>query len=63
MRTREQIQDYFNKRQREGLGLLEQQTQVDAVILEVLLDIRDLLEMIKDNTEGESYDHKGFNRD
>jgi hypothetical protein len=48
MRTRQQIIDFFNKRQKEGLGLLEQQTQVDAVILEVLLDIRDLLEKLTD---------------
>jgi len=46
MRTRQHISDDFNKRNkgRVGLGVLEQQLEMQAIVLEVLLDIRDLLQ-------------------
>ena len=62
MRTRQRIADDFNKRQgagQVGLGVHERQLELEAIMLEVLLDIRDLLQQPPCNcavtkTDGES---------
>jgi hypothetical protein len=43
MRVRKQIADELNKPQK-GIGLYERQLQVEGLLLEVLLDVRDLLD-------------------
>jgi len=45
VRTRKEIDECLRK-QEKGIGLTEKQMHVSAVTLEVLLDIRDLLEQI-----------------
>lgn len=45
MRDREQIDEQLRK-QEKGIGLQEKEMTISVVILEVLLDIRDLLERI-----------------
>lgn len=51
MRTARQIIDDFQKqRKTPGAGILEQHFQVNAFILEVLIDIRDLLQRLQPQT-------------